>query len=113
MGRTRTVRIGRPARTRPMVRPPGTSRPPSPFPRGHGAMSGAKLLDYRSPPDGAGDPIACLATTFTFEADFFIQDCLSRFLSLSTVGSEGDRISSVAALLEEEDRLSEAQISVL
>lgn len=76
-------------------------------------MSGAKLLDYWSPPDGAGDPIACLATTFTFEADFFIQDCLSRFLSLSTVGSEGDRISSVAALLEEEDRLSEAQISVL
>jgi hypothetical protein len=76
-------------------------------------MSGAKLLDYWSPPDGAGDPIACLATTFTFEADFFTQDCLSRFLSLSTVSSEGDRISSVAALLEEEDRLSEAQISVL
>lgn len=76
-------------------------------------MSSVKLLDYWSPPDGAGDPIACLATTFTFEADFFAQDCLSRFLSLSTVTSEGDRISSIAALLEEEDRLSEAQVSVL
>jgi hypothetical protein len=76
-------------------------------------VSGARLLDYWSPPGGAGDPIACLATTFTFEADFFTQDCLSRFLSLSTITSEGDRISSVAALLEEEDRLSEAQISVL
>ena len=76
-------------------------------------MSGTRLLDYWSPPLGAGDPLACLATTFTFEADFFSQDCLSRFLSLSTVSSEGDRISSVAALLEEEDRLSEAQVSVL
>src|SRR3954447_204812 len=76
-------------------------------------MTGVKLLDYWSPPDGAGDPLACLATTFTFEADFFTQDCLSRFLSLSTITSEGDHISSIAALLEEEDKLSEAQVSVL
>ena len=74
-------------------------------------MSGARLLDYWSPPEGAGDPVACLATTFTFDADFFTQDCLARFLSLSTVASEGDRISSIVALLEEEDRLSEAQVS--
>jgi hypothetical protein len=76
-------------------------------------MSGAKLLDHWSPPDGAGPPIACLATTFTFEADFFAQDCLSRFLSLSTIAGEGDHISSIAAALEEEDRLSETQVSVL
>jgi hypothetical protein len=76
-------------------------------------MTGMKLLDHWSPPDGAGDPVACLATTFTFDADFFAQDCLARFLSLSTATSEGDRISSIAALLEEEDRLSEAQVSVL
>lgn len=76
-------------------------------------MTGVKLLDYWSPPDGAGDPLACLATSFTFEADFFTQDCLSRFLSLSTITSEGDHISSIAALLEEEDKLSEAQVSVL
>lgn len=76
-------------------------------------MSGVRLLDYWSPPDGAGQAVACLATTFTFESDFFTQDCLSRFLSLSTAAGEGDAISSIAAVLEEEDRLSEAQVSVL
>jgi hypothetical protein len=76
-------------------------------------MTGAKLLDYWSPSDDAGAPVACLATTFTFEAEFFAQDCLSRFLSLSTVAGEGDKISSIVAVLEEEDRLSETQVSVL
>ncbi len=77
-------------------------------------MSPARLLDYWSPPEAAGTPVACLATSFTFEADFFDQDCLSRFLSLSTVADEGDdKISSIVAVLEEEDRLSEAQVSVL
>jgi hypothetical protein len=76
-------------------------------------VSGARLLDHWAPPDGAGVPVACLASTFTFEADFFAQDCLSRFLSLSTVTGEGDAISSIAAVLEEEDRLSETQVSVL
>ena len=76
-------------------------------------MSGVKLLDYWSPPDGLGAPVACLATSFTFEADFFTQDCLSRFLSLSTVQGEGDRIASIVAVLEEEDKLSETQVSVL
>ena len=77
-------------------------------------MTGVRLLDNWSPPDGAGAPVACLATTFTFEAEFFVEDCLSRFLSLSTVRSETtDRISSIAAVLEEEDRLSEAQVTVL
>ncbi len=76
-------------------------------------MSGVRLLDYWSPPDGSGAPVACLATSFTFEADFFTQDCLARFLSLSTVQGEGDRIASIVAVLEEEDRLSEAQVSVL
>lgn len=76
-------------------------------------MSGVRLLDYWSPPDGSGAPVACLATSFTFEADFFTQDCLARFLSLSTVQGEGDRIASIVAVLEEEDKLSEAQVSVL
>ena len=76
-------------------------------------MTSVRLLDYWSPPDGAGAPVACLATTFTLESDFFAPDCLSRFLSLSTAVGEGDNISSIAAVLEEEDRLSEAQVSVL
>ena len=76
-------------------------------------MSDIRLLDSWSPPDGAGHPVACLATSFTFESDFFTEECLARFLSLSTTSAEGDKISSIAALLEEEDRLSETQISVL
>ncbi|MFC7247613.1 hypothetical protein ACFQO7_34555 [Catellatospora aurea] len=76
-------------------------------------MSDVRLLEHWSAPDGAGAPLACLATSFTFDADFFTQDCLSRFLGLSTVSAEGDHISSVAAVLEEEDRLSEAQVTVL
>lgn len=73
----------------------------------------ARFLDHWSPPDGAGAPVACLATTFTFEVDFFVQDCLSRFLSLSMVADEADEISSLASLLEEEDRLNEAQVTIL
>ncbi len=76
-------------------------------------MSGVRLLDYWSAPDGAGRPVACLATSFTFEADFFAQDCLSRFLGLSMAREEADGVDSIAALLEEEDRLSEVQVSVL
>jgi hypothetical protein len=76
-------------------------------------MSDVRLLDHWSAPDGAGAPLACLATSFTFDTDFFTQDCLSRFLSLSTIAAEGDHISSIAAVLEEEDRLSETQVTVL
>ena len=76
-------------------------------------MSEVRLLDHWSPPDGAGDAVAALATTFTFSADFFAQDCLSRFLQLSTVSDEGDEFSVIAALLEEEDRLNDAQVTVL
>lgn len=76
-------------------------------------MSDVRLLDYWSAPEGAGAPLACLATTFTFEADFFMRDCMSRFLALSTSAEEGDGISSIAAVLEEEERLSQTQVSVL
>lgn len=76
-------------------------------------MSGVRLLDYWSPPEGAGDAVAVLATTFTFEPDFFTQDCLARFLKLSAVMDGDDPISTIAALIEEEDRLNEAQVSVL
>src|SRR3954471_741319 len=96
-----------------MVRASSSGGRTTPISRGHRAMTGTRLLDHWSPPDGAGAPVACLATTFTFETDFFVEDCLARFLSLSTVASETDAISSIAAVLEEEDRLSEAQVSVL
>src|SRR3546814_16503223 len=72
-----------------------------------------RLLDLWQPPDEAGAAVGCLATSFTFEADFFVDDCLTRFLGLTRVQGEGDTTSDVARMLDEEDRLSEAQISVL
>ena len=61
-----------------------------------------KLLDLWLPPDGAGRPIACLATTFTFDPDFFEGDCLARFLGLSWKRGEGE---DLAFLIDQEERL--------
>ncbi|MHB0980404.1 MAG: hypothetical protein ACYC5Q_10115 [Thermoleophilia bacterium] len=76
-------------------------------------MKPVKLLEHWLPPDGAGEPVACLATTYTFDVDFFASECLARFLRLSGVHGEGDSVSDVALMLEEEERLSEARVVVL
>lgn len=77
-------------------------------------MTGAtRLLDHWLAPDGAGLPVACVATSYTFDADFFTQDCLNRFLQLSSLPGEGDKFDDLALLLEEEDRLSETRVVVL
>ncbi|SIS21996.1 phospholipase D-like domain-containing protein [Williamsia sterculiae] len=77
-------------------------------------MTTRKLLDNWSAPDDAGTAVACLATTFTFDPQFFTDDCLSRFLALTAVTGEGDKASSISAVVEEEQRLAEvAAISVL
>ena len=73
-------------------------------------MTTRKLLEHWQPPEGAGEPIACLATTFTFEPDFFAEDCLSRFLGLDTRPGEDDKLLT---LIEEEERLSETPVTVL
>jgi len=72
-----------------------------------------RLLDLWQSPDGAGEAVGCFATSFTFDAGFFMDDCLTRFLGLTRVQGEGDAASRVARILDEEDRLSEAQVSVL
>ena len=72
-----------------------------------------KMLDHWLPPDDAGDPLACLATSFTFDTDFFAEDCLSRFLAISGRDPDGAFGSDIAGLLEEEERLAEARVSVL
>lgn len=69
-----------------------------------------KLLDHWDPPAGAGRAIACIATSFTFDPDFFERDCLSRFLQLDTRPGTG---SDVAHLIEQEERLAETAISLL
>lgn len=69
-----------------------------------------KLLDSWLPPEGAGRAVACLATSFTFDPDFFEEDCLGRFLSLDWRRGEGD---DLAFLIEQEERLAETRVSVL
>ena len=63
---------------------------------GNGAM-----LDLWRPPQGAGDPVGCLATTYTFAPGLFDEQCLARFLEIE---SEPDR-EDLAFLLERESRL--------
>ena len=75
-------------------------------------MSEQRLLDMWLPPEGAGEPIACLATSFTFDTDFFRDDCLSRFLGLrSSIGEESGGL--LAQIGELEESLSDVQVSVI
>jgi hypothetical protein len=71
------------------------------------------LLDHWSPPEGAGEPVALLATTFVLEPDFFERDCLARFLSLQTVDEESGSANDTLARVELEERLAEPSITVL
>ncbi len=64
-----------------------------------------KLLDAWTAPVDAGDPVGCLATSFTFSADFFEQECLARYLSLESSPEE----DGPAYLIEREEKL--AQVS--
>lgn len=68
------------------------------IPAGHG-----KLLDAWEPPDEAGDPIGCIATTFTFSPPFFEEECLGRFLKLETDATEDGPVY----LVEREEKLSQ------
>lgn len=61
-----------------------------------------RLLDAWSPPQGSGDPIGCIATSFTFNAVLFEEECLSRFLALETHPEDDGAIY----LIEREEKLA-------
>src|SRR5687768_4289968 len=67
------------------------------------------MLDLWRPPQGAGDAIGCLATTYTFDPSLFDEQCLGRFLEIE---SEPDR-EDLAFLLERESRLGGVYAAVL
>jgi hypothetical protein len=75
-------------------------------------ISTGKLLDYWEAPEGAGHPLACLATSFTFEPDFFENQCLGRFLELDT-RRLGEASPELSFLIEQEERLAETRAVVL
>ncbi|MPY94438.1 MAG: hypothetical protein GEV08_15670 [Acidimicrobiia bacterium] len=70
----------------------------------------AKLLELWQPPEGAGAAVGLVATSFTFDAEFFESACLSRFLGLDARRGESDRL---VAVIEEEERLAEVRASVV
>ena len=67
------------------------------------------MLELWRPPANAGDPVGCLATTYTFRPGLFDEQCLARFLEIE---SEPDR-EDLAFLLERESRLGSVYAGVL
>lgn len=70
----------------------------------------SKLLDCWIPPANAGDPIGCITTSFTFDSEFFEEECLSRFLQMDTDPREDGPLY----LIEREEKLAQVEpISVI
>jgi len=67
------------------------------------------LLDFWQHRPEYGDPIGCVTTTFTFDAAFFEEHCLSRFLGMETDPSEDER----SYLIEREEKLAPTFAAVL
>ncbi|MCZ2152287.1 MAG: hypothetical protein LC114_00050 [Bryobacterales bacterium] len=63
----------------------------------------ARILDAWIPGEDAGDPVGCVATTFTFNSAFFEEECLGRFLQLQTDATE----DGPAYLIEREEKLAQ------
>ena len=68
-----------------------------------------KPLDLWQAPDGAGEPLICLATTFTFDAQFFEVECLGRFIQMDAHPSETE---AVGYLIEREEKLASVRACV-
>lgn len=81
----------------------------------HRKDEGHYLSDYWRPPseahqeDGVGEPLACLATTFEFDASFFEAELLPRFLGLRFDHTENER----TFILEREEALASTRVAVL
>ncbi len=73
-----------------------------------------RLLDaWLAPPD-AGVPVACLSTTFTFDPDFFEEECLARFLGLDTaVLTDSSSADAAYYVVQREQALEDVRATVL
>ncbi|HEV7844500.1 MAG TPA: hypothetical protein VGO69_12480, partial [Pyrinomonadaceae bacterium] len=78
--------------------------------KGKGHESRRRPLDLWQAPDDAGEPLTCLATTFTFDAQFFEVECLGRFIQMDTHPSETE---AVGYLIEREEKLASVRACVL
>jgi hypothetical protein len=68
-----------------------------------------RLLDLWVAPEQAGEPIGCIATTFTFDPGFFEEQCLARFLGMETNAQE----QGAAYLIEREEKLRACRACVV
>lgn len=69
-----------------------------------------KALDLWQAPAGAGEPLVCVVTSFTFDAAFFETECVGRFLQMDTHPSESD---AIGYLIEREEKLAAAKVCAL
>lgn len=68
-----------------------------------------KLLRFWERSPEFGDPVGCVATTFTFDAPFFEEECLGRFAGIES----NPREDQFGYLVEREERLSQVFACVL
>lgn len=76
-------------------------------------MKPTPLLDFWQKPADAGDPVAVLATTFALEPDFFEQNCLARFLEVSSVDENSGSVEDIVARVELHELLRNVNVTVL
>ncbi|UGA43036.1 hypothetical protein HU230_0032905 [Bradyrhizobium quebecense] len=69
----------------------------------------ARLLDLWTREEAFGRPLGCVATSFTFDAEHFEEQCLARFLSIQSNPNE----TAKAYLIEREEKLAQCFACVL
>jgi HKD family nuclease len=69
----------------------------------------ARLLDLWTGEEAFGRPVGCVTTSFTFDAELFEEQCLSRFLSIQSNPNE----TMKAYLIEREEKLAQCFACVL
>lgn len=78
-------------------------------PRAYAERVRGKLLDLWDCQDAYGPPVGCVASTYTFDAPFYEEECLGRFVGMETNAREDGK----AYVIEREDRLSQVFALVL
>lgn len=64
-----------------------------------------KLLDAWVSPRTAGQPVGCIATSYTFSPELFEEECLSRFCQLESDPQQ----DGIAYILEREEKMAQLQ----
>lgn len=76
-------------------------------------MKPTPLLDFWQKPADAGEPVALVATTYALDSSFFEQNCLARFLEVSSVDEETGSVDDVVAAVELHELLQKTRVTLL